>query len=424
MSMRIRLIAVNLLFCVLVATSVRAQEGRSPEALKQLSGDALKEAQSGNLKKAIAIWEDILDEVPEKSRADIHANLAVAFKMDKQLPQSWHHLTRYLAALDKPDPKGEKERRKLETSLGKTHGLVELKCEPEGAVVHIEFMLPAADGTPPVGQGKEHSCPLAWWFAAGEQSVMVSAPGYQPKLVQVAANLKGRPTRLTAVLDRQPDEFGVLVVEGKGKAIQVFLNGMLEGKVPFKRKLKTGDYDLMVGKPGEMPWKKKITITAGQTLVEKPAIAQPKVVKVDPKVDKPPDNSITKPVESDKGGKSSAGAQWALIGGGVGVAVVGAILQGVGYSRHNDLLDKYPGDETDYDKWFSNQQNYQDGFEEEVKPLSTAAYVLYGVGGAAAAAGLIWLIADAGKGGKANKAVKVAPWMDRGGAGAVWSFDF
>jgi len=112
---------------------------------------------------------------------------------------------------------------------------------------------------------------------------------------------------------------------------------------------------------------------------------------------------------------------------------LGATLQGVGHSRQGDIWDKHhPGSVSDYGSTaeydaaaVQAQEAYDAAFEEDVKSLRTWSYVLYGVGGAAAAAGAVWLIVDAtAKPGKADTNIKVVPMMGAEGPGAMLGLEF
>ena len=121
-----------------------------------------------------------------------------------------------------------------------------------------------------------------------------------------------------------------------------------------------------------------------------------------------PQPDITKPAGATSTKKV---AGWALVGGGVALGVVGAILHGVANSTNDDLHDQY---------WPHDKAKYDAEYEDQVKGKSTAAYVLYGVGGAAAVGGAVVLILSK----KDKKPVAVLPVSMPGGAGAMFSLEF
>lgn len=400
-------------------TPVPVTAPRTSEELKKLSDSALADARSGRLEQAISTWLDILDEVADGGRADVHANLAVAYKMAKNLPAAWHHLTAYLRAAVREDKAAAKELKALEKSLGTGHGKVGITCQPDGSRVFLEFARGAADPSgKPSGKGTAYACPLTWWFPAGEHEILVVKEGFEPLVLKVTANVRGGTGSFAAVLEGIP-AYGRLEVEGSGKAIQVFLNGALEGRVPFGRRLKAGTYELMVGRPGELPWKKTITIEADKTLVERPPSAQPEAAKPDPvgPDGTQPGPGISKPAGA--GDRPFPTAQTVLMAGGAAALLAGGIVQYLAYDKNQGLLDKYPPDEMDYQKWLANKDGYKQGFSDSVKPLAYTAYALYGIGGAAVAAGAVWLIVGSGGGEKKDggTGVTVAPLVAPAGAG-------
>ncbi len=78
---------------------------------------------------------------------------------------------------------------------------------------------------------------------------------------------------------------------------------------------------------------------------------------------------------------------WATLGGGLAAVASGAICYGVAYARNQPLVRRYGGAGSDV------ESEYLRRFYDRVLPARTAAYVLWGVGAAAAgagAAGLLW----------------------------------
>ncbi len=115
--------------------------------------------------------------------------------------------------------------------------------------------------------------------------------------------------------------------------------------------------------------------------------------------------------------------KWSLVGGGMGLVAVGAVLQVMAFNKDQDLREAYPGDVTDYTAWQENRKGYQAGFNSDVKPLACGAYALYGIGGAAAATGLAFLIMDWTKPAAAS-AVHIAPVTAPGMYGLTIDLDF
>jgi len=296
-----------LLFLLSTSLPVQAEDQRSPDVLAKEVDRALGLAQQGKLKEAVTIWRDVLDELPEASRGDVHVNLAVAYKGLGSLPEAWYHLDAYLKTTKEKDSAVEKERAGVEEALVKTHVPLRFSCDVPGT--RLSF-----DGS----DDDLYPCPLRWWFKRGtEGMVAASAPGHLSGETPIRAHELDRDRRILVTLEAEP--------------------------------------------PTVIP--------------EKP-VAVPLVVK------KPQPRT------------SGQAWKWSLFGGGLGLVAVGAILQVVAYNKDQDLREDYPGDVTNFTEWQANQKGYQDGFNDDVKPMAYGAYAMYGIGGAAAATGLVFLIAD------------------------------
>ena len=123
--------------------------------------------------------------------------------------------------------------------------------------------------------------------------------------------------------------------------------------------------------------------------------------------------------------KSSRALEWALIGSGLALGVTGGIFHGLGYSKNEDLHQKYLNEEN-YSSAEQAQTLYDEARQEEVRPKEIAAYVLYGVGGAAVLAGIVtWAVRKPGRAGEKTSGVMVSPMLTAGsGTGALLTFEF
>ncbi len=375
-----------LLVCVALPGNLFAQEGRSAEELEAISQLALKRASEGEFRQAIELWSDILDEVPETTALDLHVNIAVAYQRLKQLPEAWYHLNVYVVGASNPDAAVVKEHKRLGKTLGKSLTRVTLTCRP---AARLRF---SSDDL------KSYPCPLDWYLPRGQQTVVAEQAGYQP--LEHTFTVGKQPGGETLALVKKVVP-ATLVVQGDGKAVQVFLDGRLEGVVPFERKLQPGTYELMVARPGEMPWKKTLVLGAGETVLERPSVAQKRVVaKVVPEVKgkgESPEGTpgIALPASAPA---PSRLLEWSLIGGGGAVVVSGAIFHLLAGLKSADLLDEFPADQSLTKAQFEdNAAGYQDAWDKEVKPKAIAAYVMYGVGAAAAVTGTVLLLVKPGQ---------------------------
>lgn len=322
----------SIVFLLLLAPLAHADEPRPPEVLSAESDRALALAQDGKLDEAVAIWMDILDEVPPQGRADIHVNLAVAFTAQDRLPEAWYHLDSYLTEAPKEDPAVAAERAAIEKKLSGTHVPLRFSC----AVARTRlFFTPA--------RVQAYPCPLRWWFPRGaEGQIYADAPGHLPGAAPIRAHELDRDRRVIVRLEAAPPE---------------------------------------VPEDPDVP------------IPDKPAAAKGQIWK------------------------------WSVLGGGAGLVAVGAILQVMAFNKDQQLRKDYPGDATDYGVWKANRKAYQDGFNKDVKPMAYGAYALYGVGGAAAATGLVFLMMDWTKPAPA-KGVHVAPLAAPGVLGLTFDLDF
>ena len=130
---------------------------------------------------------------------------------------------------------------------------------------------------------------------------------------------------------------------------------------------------------------------------------------------------VSKPAEREK---PSRAVEWTLIGSGLALGTAGAIFHGLGYSRNEELDAEYSDDEK-HPYGPDAKKEYDAAFDDEVRPKEIAAYVLYGVGGAAVLAGIItYAVRKPAKGDKQRSEVNVIPIGLPGGAGALMMFEF
>lgn len=394
-----------------------AQEILPPDAQKASFTEALNKAQGGDIDAAIYDWEELLTQADGKVLTECHFNLAAAYDMQGKLPAAWFHLSAYLKLVPGGDKGAQKELKRFEGKLkDKGYTRVTVQCAPTTATVR--FM---ADRERQVG------CPATWWFAKGVYHVEAFQSGYRTASSDI--EVAGSPLEISLSLKALPKK-GTLVVAGDGKAVQVFLNGQLEGSVPFQRDIPVGTYELMVGKPGEMPWKEEITIEAGKVLVKRPAVARKAVVppptEIVPKVDDktPPATGIDKPTQvAAKAKRDLHLLEWSLIGTGVAMAAGGAVLQGLAASRNDELKSDYPADPSDPQVYANNRAAYNDAFDSDVQPKLYGAYGLYAAGALAVGAGTtILLINMSDKSRAKEKAFSLAPVVLPDGGAVTFGF--
>jgi len=439
-----RLFAVLLSIMLLNSSALLSKERRkrTPEELERLDGEAYEAAGKKQYEKAVGIWLDILPDGPPEFQQTTRYNLGIAYHKLKRLAEAWHHMTIYLKNCSREDRKAGRKLEKIEEKLKESYVKLGIVCEPEGSLIAFG----AAPTRKPVeasekGDSKKltYGCPLTWWFKPGKATFTVTSSGYEPATETIHLTKRGAKAAHAVKLKRRAAAMGTLVVQGKKRGFQVFLNGALEGIVPFRRKLKAGKYELMVGKPGKMPWKTEIVIEGGKTHTERPPNAQAAVTKVvvtkppaDPGKKKPGGGAagrIEKPVVVEK--KTDV-LPWALIGAGAALAATGGVLNYLAIRKAVDLKGRYMKplntfvkseeySDLAYDAALKRWNEYHDpwkaGMDTEVFPKEISAYVLYGLGAAAAATGLILFFRDSGEEETSRSAAWLLPMPIPAGAG-------
>jgi hypothetical protein len=407
-----------------------------PEAQLQKATDL---ADKGRMAEAIKIWEAIADKLPPDKKPAVHQRLGMAYRKFAKLPEAWYHLTRYLSLSGTPDKEASEQLRQLETALPRQHRKVAFSCDPEGSVVRL------APGDDAAG----YPCPFSFWLKAGRLQIRAEKPGFQPSSSWI--NVEAGEGEVISAVKLQPlEQFGMLEVKGSEIGAQVFLDGLLEGSIPFKRKMKAGSYELMVGRPGRPVWKKQIEIPAGGEVVERPLLAafDDEEEDLGEGPGKSPDGTgtvtgggVTKPgglgqagdrpkapkAGDGRKGKARSG-QWkgglGLLVSGLAVAAGGGAMQVAGYLKNERAHEDYPpvaGKPT------ASQANL-DKYQEEhatAKRMQAAGIALCATGGAAALVGIVLLAVEGKKDRvKVMRMARISPLLGKDGAGLMVGIGF
>jgi hypothetical protein len=387
-------------------TGPNAARAQSKDEAIARFNEAAKLAKSGDLAEAINIWLTVYEALPDKYRPAVQLNLGLAYKKLERYPDAWYYLSRYRIS----GPRNEKAEGWMDEVEAKLLGgfrRVTITCIPFGTMVAVSD----EEGAP------IHECPLTWWFTPGEHRVRLSKPGFKAALKPISVPDKKGEVRLSVTLEEETD--GVLAILGPEKGAKVFVNSKEVGKVPYKNRMRSGKYRVKVSRKGLPPWEEEIEVEAGRTATREPELQRPAVpVKRDPEVD------------PGRGGKPPAARsqwwKWTLLGGGVAMVATGAALHGIA-SRDNDALQKkYPDGTAALPAPLENKQKYNDAYESSVLPKAVAGYVLYGVGAAAATAGLVTLIIDmtSGPADKDVMTTRVRPMTLPQGGGVSFGLTF
>lgn len=124
------------------------------------------------------------------------------------------------------------------------------------------------------------------------------------------------------------------------------------------------------------------------------------------------------------GPKPGRTLEWALIGSGAALTITGAVFQVWGNSDNNALHSKYL-DQAESPNGSDAKSRYDEAYDDQVRPKMLAAYVLYGVGGAALVGGIVtWMVRKPGKAAGDPFPVTVAPLTIPDGTGAMISLEW
>jgi hypothetical protein len=401
---------VSAILVMAAASATSLAQDKDPaaqlEQAEQLSKD-------GRVAEAMAIWEDVLPSVGTAMASKLHARLGLGYRKFGKLPEAFYHLTLHTGSTGSPDPKAVEDLAQLTKALPKNWSQVEIVTTPDQATVYF--------GEGPEGKG--YTTPITWWFKPGSHKIHLVKPSFQATTVALQVSQAGQKSVAAYTLSEDQRD-GVLQVKGAEVGAQVFIDGLLEGTIPFHRKMKPGSYELMVGRPGLPVWKKQIVVVAGKDVIERPRLKGddkggsllPTTTDAET-VEMLPEKAI------DAGPKRKPAAwwKWAIAGGGVALVAIGGGLNSAAVARNDELKKEFPDGTYWHRVPAENPVRYKEGYDNEVVPMATTAYVLYGVGAAAAVTGAILLfIPEASPATKATVAPLVAPDT----AGISFSLDF
>jgi hypothetical protein len=216
------------------------------------------------------------------------------------------------------------------------------------------------------GAGPSYTCPLTWWFLPGKHRVDAAQDGFNGAQEEIDVRERG-----------------------DAGARQIVL-AAVQSEVPTAPPPEPGGTTVAGGEPG-------------------PGLAGSGA-------------GITKPLEVEAG--SSHVLEWALMGAGLGLGIAGGVLQGVAYSDNEDLYSKY-SDTKHFPDGDEGKRQYDAEYGDEIRPKKIAAGVLFGVGGAAVAAGaVLWVIREPRRQAEGGEPVSLAPLCLPQGGGAVMTWEW
>jgi len=404
-------------------------EAAKPEPPKKSEAELRLEeadnlAANGKVAAAMPIWEEVLPALPDDQKPRVHLALGLACKKYGKLPLAWHHLTAHARLAARPDEAGEKARGQVEKALGRSYARVKIAARPVGARIHLGEK----------AEGPGHPAPLVWWFKPGPHKLALTLKGHETSVVEIKAGLPGSEKLESFQLFADERE-GELHIKGPEVGANVFLDGKERGTIPLVVKIKPGTYELMISRPGRPVWKREVTVPPGGKVTKRPRL--PRMLG-----DKSKGGSLLPAVtDSHKATGNQSATQvavearaamegpvswwkWSLVGGGGTMILVGGILQIVGYQRNEDLREAYPDGTLGTKVPAQYPVLYKQGYDNDVKPMATTAYVLYGLGAAAAVTGGLLLVLEDAPARGVAAAKWVTPALLPGGAGVSCGFEF
>lgn len=320
---------VTIILCLTLAIGAHARADTPPNA-EQLSQQGMEAARSGNMERAVELWQQALAGLSGEALLAVHFNLGLAYARLGDQPAACNHLNLYISGAGSPEPQAVSLVKKLEKAIKPTHGRVTVVVVPSDATV--TFAGPDAN--------LALQAPVTWWLAPGEHHVRATAAGFKDASLE---------------LDIAP---------GSDARFKLRLDAAAKAADPIA----------------------------------------------------PPPQSTPS--------KGSAVGQWILIGAGAATVIAAGALHGMAHARNDELWQEtYPDVPDDITQSQQQEALYQDAYDSDVKPLATAAYVLYGVGAAAAAGGVLWMVLDKSSDG-AESSTSLSPMLSPGSVGTTFTLTF
>jgi hypothetical protein len=112
-------------------------------------------------------------------------------------------------------------------------------------------------------------------------------------------------------------------------------------------------------------------------------------------------------------------AGWGLFGGGLAGAMVGGAMSIAAHIKNETLYDKWTDPAYSSLSDSQRQEQYDEDYDSSVQPRRVIAFVLYGLGGAAAISGIVLLALDSRQ--ARRPVLTITPRFGADGAGAALS---
>jgi hypothetical protein len=346
-----RAVMLSVLVCPGVPEAAFAAEEDPVARAAVLHKKATQAYRQENLREAIDLWKaaEALDPLWKYA-----FNLASAHMEGREWIDAWKATNRATAYGVPPDRGvliGE-AREEIAQRLEQTHSQVVLDVRPLDAKVRLN--------------GRLWKAPRDTWVAGPTCNVEIESPGHVSKEFTWEVGI-GQRVRRNEALER----LGVVEILAGEEGAILFVDGRSIGELGVTRRfqLESGEHTVRV-------------VYEGRTLLSDVVLIEPGA-------------RVT--LSAGSGARravfTSTVAPWFLVGTGATLSVIGGVFTSQAAGHHDGLLDLIadnpngftPGQEDEYYKLI-----------DERNSAATLSYVMYGVGGAAIVAGIVWLVLDDG----------------------------
>ncbi|MCB9727655.1 MAG: PEGA domain-containing protein [Deltaproteobacteria bacterium] len=356
---RALLVAAACAVCLgVLGPAARAQDDRAQAGI--LVEEGLEMARAGRFAEAATRFDQAFKLYPHP---EILHNLARAHE---ELGQRVTALGEFRRALEMdPEYTFAADARKrvvaLQAKLRETHGLVRVTSTPS-AQVQLRFTV---DGEPL----ETHAvAPAELWVPAGRLRVSGTRPGFVDGDAEVDVTAGAELTVELVLPPMARKGFIAVVAPVEGAAVTI--DGSPAGSTPLSAvPIEEGEHVVRVESAGRHPFEERVLVVADRETAVR-ALMEPL---------EPP-----APPAMVGGPRPTLGV--AFIGGGVGVAILGAVMHGLAFSNANDA-----GAVVNDPTTTSDDERFQT-LETRAEREQTVAFISYGVGAAAVGVGIYFLM--------------------------------
>lgn len=347
---------------VVAAPSARAQSQSDKDKAGALVERGLEEARDGRFAEAMPLFDKAFKLYPHP---EILHNLARAHEELGQLSLALDEFRRALE-MDKDYTFASDAQKRvvdIPARLRKTHGLVRVTSTP----AQVELTL-SVDGRP----FEAHLVtPAERWVPAGKLTVSGTRPGYIDSAKEIDVVAGAEPSVELVLPPVAQKGFIAVVTTVEGGTVHI--DGEPAGSTPLQTTpLAAGVHTVRVEAAGYQAFEERVVVEPDrETLVRATLLRLAGDV-------------------SAVGGRGGAGPKptlgAALIGGGLAVAVVGAVLHGLAFKDANDASEVVNNlQSTEDDKRF-------DSLKGKAETKQAVAFASYGVGAAVVGVGIYFLV--------------------------------